>query len=157
MATLFQIFTCYSWSSFYFVWQCNAHVWCSTINSGFKHTVSFQNIFCTVHGCPVIVYILVLHYAHTYIVSLYLHSDMFCWRPPKRQNIAWLYKHMHSVGPVLVITLWCSTFSIFVTFFECPFCFVCFSRSFWSSLWRQFSWCWLSSSKWRTNGQGRGR
>jgi len=60
----------------------------SLINSGFIHTLSFHNVVCTVHGCPVIVYKLVLQYAHTYIVNLYLHSDVFCWRPPKRQNIA---------------------------------------------------------------------
>ena len=59
----------------------------SLINSGFKHTVSFQNAVCTVDDCPVIVYILVLHYVHTYSVNLYLHSDMYCWQPPKHVRI----------------------------------------------------------------------
>jgi len=44
------------------------------------HYHAFNNAFCTVHVCQIIVYKLVRHYARGGTVKLY--SDMFRWRPP---------------------------------------------------------------------------
>jgi hypothetical protein len=132
----FSDLTCHSWSSFYFVWQCNAHVWCSITNQ-----LRIQSYFIISQCC------LYCAWLSSYCPRIGLTPCTYLYGQPVLtfrhvslattktcQNIAWLYKHMHSVRPI------CRHYSVmfyffqFCNLFECPVCFVCLSRSVWSSL-----------------------